>query len=46
MKAIEEHFIRSDKALASILMKRFSTKTFDHSKNVCEHIMEMRDMVA
>ena len=46
MKAIEEHFIRPDKALASILMKRFSTKTFDHSKNVCEHIMEMRDMVA
>ena len=46
MKAIEEEFIRSDKALASILMKRFSSKTFDYSKNLCEHIMEMRDMVA
>ena len=46
MKAIEELFIRSDKALASILMKRFSSKTFDYSKNVREHIMEMRDMVA
>ena len=46
MKAIEEQFIRSNKALASILMKRFSSKTFDYSKNVCEHIMEMRDMVA
>ena len=46
MKAIEEQFIRSDKAWASILMKRFSSKTFDYSKNLCEHIMEMRDMVA
>ena len=46
MKAIEEQFIRSDKALASILMKRFSSKTFDYSKNVREHIMEMKDMVA
>ena len=46
MKAIEEQIIRSDKALASILMKRFSSKTFDYSKNLCEHIMEMRDMVA
>ena len=27
-------------------MKRFSSKTFDYSKNVHEHIMEMRDMVA
>ena len=46
MKAIEEQFIRSDKALASILMKRFSSKIFDYSKNVREHIMEMRDTVA
>ena len=46
MKAIEEQFIRSDKALASILMKRFSSKIFYYSKNVREHIMEMRDMVA
>ena len=46
MKVIEEQFIRSDKALASIQMKRFSSKTFDYSKNVREHIMEMRDMVA
>ena len=45
MKVIEEQFIRSDRALASILMKRFSSKTFDYSKNVREHIMEMRDMV-
>ena len=27
-------------------MKRFSSKTFDYSKIVREHIMEMRDMVA
>ena len=46
MKVIEEQFIRSDKALASIQMKRFSSKTFDYSKNVREHIMEMKDMVA
>ncbi|KAF3958077.1 hypothetical protein CMV_016975 [Castanea mollissima] len=46
MKAIEEQFVRSDKASTSILMTRFSSKTFYYSKSVCGHIMEMRDMAA
>ena len=46
MKTIEEQFVRSNKALTSILMKRFSSKTFEYSKRVHEHIMEMRDMAA
>ena len=29
----------------SIQMKMFSSKTFDYSKSVCEHIMEISDMV-
>ena len=46
IKAVEEQFVSSDKVLASTLMKRLSSKTFDSSRNVREHIMEMRDMSA
>jgi hypothetical protein len=46
MRAIEEQFVSSDKALASTLMKKLSSKTFDRSKSVREHIMEMRNMAA
>nr|XP_009780415.1 PREDICTED: uncharacterized protein LOC104229460 [Nicotiana sylvestris]XP_016439374.1 PREDICTED: uncharacterized protein LOC107765263 [Nicotiana tabacum] len=46
MKAIDEQFVSSDKALASTLMKRLSSMTFDRSRIVCEHIMEMRDIPA
>nr|XP_016452864.1 PREDICTED: uncharacterized protein LOC107777372 [Nicotiana tabacum] len=46
MKAIDEQFVSSDKALASTLMKRLSNMTFDRSRIVHEHIMEMRDIAA
>ncbi|OIT28788.1 hypothetical protein A4A49_59521, partial [Nicotiana attenuata] len=46
MKAIDEQFVSSDKALASTLMKRLSSMTFDRSRTVREHIMEMRDIAA
>jgi hypothetical protein len=46
IKAVEEQFVSSDKALASTLMKKLSSKSFDKSRSVCEHIMEMRDMAA
>jgi hypothetical protein len=46
MRAVEEQFVSSDKALASTLMKKLSSKTFDRSRSVREHIMEMRDMAA
>jgi len=44
--AIEEQFVSSDKALASTLMKKLSSKNFNNSRSVREHIMEMRDMPA
>ena len=46
IKAVEEQFISSNKALSSTLMKRLSSKTFKNSRSVREHIMEMRDMFA
>ncbi|XP_017698371.1 uncharacterized protein LOC120113082 [Phoenix dactylifera] len=46
MKAIEEQFISSNKALASTLMKRLSNMRHSSSKSVREHIMEMRDIAA
>ncbi|XP_019256188.1 PREDICTED: uncharacterized protein LOC109234590 [Nicotiana attenuata] len=46
MKAIDEQFVSSDKALASTLMKRLSSMTFDRSRTVREHITEMRDIAA
>ncbi|XP_019245167.1 PREDICTED: uncharacterized protein LOC109225031 [Nicotiana attenuata] len=38
MKAIDEQFISSDKTLASTLMKRLSSMTFNRSRTVREHI--------
>ncbi|XP_062162065.1 uncharacterized protein LOC133869115 [Alnus glutinosa] len=46
LKAVEAQFVSSTKAIANTLMKRLSSQTFDSSKNVREHIMEMRDIVA
>lgn len=46
MKAIDDQFVSSDKAVASTLMKRLSNMTHHRSRGVREHIMEMRDIVA
>jgi len=46
MRAVDEQFVSSDKALASTLMKKLSSKTFDRSRSVREHIMKMRNMAA
>nr|XP_017183881.1 uncharacterized protein LOC108171775 [Malus domestica] len=46
MKAIEEQFVKSNKALASTLMQKLSGMKYDNSKSVREHIMEMRDIAA
>ncbi|KAF7152345.1 hypothetical protein RHSIM_Rhsim01G0110600 [Rhododendron simsii] len=46
MKAIEEQFVSSDKALASTLMKKLSGMRHNSSKSVWGHIMEMRDIAA
>nr|XP_027119481.1 uncharacterized protein LOC113736618 [Coffea arabica] len=46
MKAIDEQFVSSDKALASTLMKKLASMTLDKSRSVREHIMEMRDIAA
>jgi hypothetical protein len=46
LKVVDAQFMTSSKAIASTLMKRLSSQTFDSSKNVCEHIMEMRDIAA
>ena len=46
LKAVEEQFVSFNKALASTLMKKLSSKSFDNSRSVRDHIMEMRDMAA
>ncbi|KAF7130380.1 hypothetical protein RHSIM_Rhsim10G0199300 [Rhododendron simsii] len=46
MKAIEEQFVSSDKALANTLMNRLSGMKHNSSRSVREHIMGMRDIVA
>ncbi|XP_028068292.1 putative disease resistance RPP13-like protein 3 [Camellia sinensis] len=46
MRAIEEQFVSSDKALASTLMNKLSGMKHNNSRNVREHIMEMRDIAA
>jgi hypothetical protein len=46
IQAVEEQFVSSDKALASTLMKKLLSKTFNNSRSVREHIMKMRDMSA
>ena len=44
LKAIDEQFATSDKALASTLTMKFSSLRFTNVKGVREHIMEMRDI--
>ena len=46
LKAIDEHFESSDKALASTLMTQLSTMRLTKVKGVSEHIMRMKDIVA
>ncbi|XP_042952190.1 uncharacterized protein LOC122289273 [Carya illinoinensis] len=46
LKVVAKQFVCSDKALASTLIKKLSSKTFDSTKGVHEHIMQMRDMAA
>jgi hypothetical protein len=46
LKVVEPQFVSSTKVMASTLMKRLSSQTFDSSKNVCEHIIEMKDIKA
>eukprot|EP00253_Pinus_taeda_P004402 PITA_04402 len=46
LKAIDDQFITSDKALASTLIMKFSSLRLTSVKGVREHIMQMRDTVA
>ena len=46
LKAIDEQFVTSDKALASTLIMKFTSLKLTSIKGVCEHFMEMRDIVA
>ena len=46
LKAINEQFATSDKALAITLIMKFSSPRLTNVKGVSEHIMEMRDIVA
>lgn len=43
LKAVEEQFVHSDKAMASTLMKRLLHTSYKYSKGVREHIMQIRD---
>ncbi|KAL5731122.1 hypothetical protein ACHQM5_003880 [Ranunculus cassubicifolius] len=44
LKAVEEQFARSEKALASTLLNKLSSMKYYGDKGVREHIMEMRDI--
>ena len=46
LKAIDEQFITSDKALANTQIIKFSSLRLTSMKGVREHIMNMRDIVA
>ena len=46
LKAIDEQFATSDKALASTLVMKFSSLRLTNVKGVHERIMEMRDIAA
>ena len=46
LKAIDDQFVTSDKALASTLIMKFSSLRLTSVKGVREHIMQMRDTVA
>lgn len=46
LKAIDEQFVTSDKALASTLIMKFCSTKLDNVRGVREHIMQMRDTAA
>ena len=46
LKAIDEQFVTSDKALVSTLIMKFTSLKLTCIKGVREHIMEMTDVVA
>ena len=46
LKAIDDQFVTSDKALASTLIMKFSSLRLTSVKGVRKHIMQMRDTVA
>uniref|UniRef100_A0A2N9GQF3 Integrase catalytic domain-containing protein n=1 Tax=Fagus sylvatica TaxID=28930 RepID=A0A2N9GQF3_FAGSY len=46
LKAIDEQFVTSDKALASTLIMKFSSLRLTNVRGVREHIMQIRDIVA
>ena len=46
LKAIDEQFVTSDKALASTLIMQFSSTKLSKIRGVCDHIMRMRDITA
>ncbi|KAA8529004.1 hypothetical protein F0562_033508 [Nyssa sinensis] len=46
LKAIDEQFVTSDKALARTLSMKFCSTRLDTVKGVREHIMQMRDTTA
>jgi transposase InsO family protein len=46
LKAIDEQFVTSDKALASTLIMKFSSLRLTSVRGVHEHIMQIRDIVA
>ena len=46
LKAIDDQFVSSDKALASTLIMKFSSLRLTSVKGVREHIIQMRDTVA
>ena len=46
LKAIDEQFVTSEKALASTLIMKFSSLRLTNVRGVREHIMQIRDIVA
>ena len=46
LKAIDEQFVTSDKALASTLIMQFSSINLIEITGVRDHIMRMRDIAA
>ena len=46
LKAIDEQFVTSDKALANTLIMKFSSIRITRVRGVREHIMQMRDIAA
>ena len=45
LKATDEQFQTSDETLASTLIMKFSSLRLTSVRSVCEHIMQMRDIV-